>query len=176
MDIKSALEPTGMAALPYNLAYAQVTIDKCLHWFDGDKDVGEVLYYQLIRDDWRPYLKQEEIRPREAGELWKNESGEWAHTDERFDYGPMKRKLFFIRRDSMSKVEDIKIVIHNQNGWQRIYPPVEDKETVVIEGVEFKNSDEGIVLWEASFPLNISSDILFNKPSMTMKLSWDKEK
>ena len=59
-------------------------------------------------------------------------------------------------------------MIHNQNGWKRLYPPVCEGEEIVIEGVKWGRRDGWSVPFEGIEGISFSG--FLNKPPMIMKL------
>lgn len=133
--------------------------------------------------------KVKEIRPENAGELWRHEDGsigiiikqsESSPLGIAFDNGTQKH-LSDTNLASGKNKPYREYLIHNKNGWERLYPPVEDDsvETIEIEGVEWENCKiEGQEL-HAMVPLwrNMNPWIgknLINKPPMKMILEIPK--
>ena len=115
-----------------------------------------------------------EIRPENAGELWEYSINGYPHFIANID-----NKLCLMWKDGTHvKVEDSNNpVIHNKNGWIRLFPPVEDDsiERIETEGISFdlKGYDRRVFIKEWDKIKNI--DILGRLP-MKMILEIPKGK
>jgi hypothetical protein len=91
-----------------------------LRWFDQDGNPRcEITYFDIINHtDWLPYHPVEQIVPKEAGELWALNKYVYHHTVSN-GYGKITMVCY-------SNSKDTSEVIHNQNGWTRIHPPVKE--------------------------------------------------
>lgn len=112
-----------------NDVYAAVRKDGVLCWYDKDgTERVPVALHVAFRQDWQPYPEVKEIRPEKAGELWRY-TGQFPTNylmiSGRAGYRlvPDQQKLSFIdcalRKD----------IAHGKNGWTRIWPIVEEKES-----------------------------------------------
>lgn len=123
-----------------------------------------------------------EIRPSEAGELWifTDEGGSVPFfTTEAGPVFPVNNHLVIRNRSGLAmeiKTLGLGEIIHNQNGWKRLHPPVNDGEVIVIEGVygwqqvgETTHSTEHKVSIPKSYD-PIAGLLEINKP-MTMTLT-----
>jgi hypothetical protein len=106
-----------------------------------------VMGYELniehtLADDWKPFHKKaEEIRPECMGEIWQytdkcGEGQEMIVT--LFKWRPEGGKLriqYVDHTDAMIFGTLIwhKEIIHNKNGWERLFPKVEDESVVIVE-------------------------------------------
>jgi hypothetical protein len=111
-----------------------------------------------------------------AGELWRQGDGDedhnYYHTFE--DDGVIK-----FRGEHIHDVSDWPRMIHNKNGWTRLYPPVEDEsiERIEIEAGNWKHlkCEDG----HCSYSVDLSDmqeKSLMGKPLMKMILEIPKEK
>lgn len=170
MNIRNALKDTGKAD-GGSTRYA-MWHDDVLCWFEkcGDRYVAPLSHSAILGDSYEPYLLQKEIIPTEAGELWEHNS-ELFFT---FIDGGGRLRLQSTDATNYS-MEYIDSYVSEKN-WTRIHPPVEEeREKIVIEGVDWFKDEDGVVI-----PCQ-ESDIfdwksLLNKPPMNMTLTWDKEK
>ena len=134
MNIKDALKETGRVK--------KGKTNECSSWQAGFSWYAErqgydlvwvnkvgkveckVSYLDIIKDSWIPYHPVEQIVPKNAGELWKYNGVEYmtmvksVHVEEKLF---MKSKY-----DCFCAIEGSIEVIHNQNGWTRIHPPVKE--------------------------------------------------
>ena len=193
MKLQEALKETGKASR------------KGLDWFIEECENGEhnyraisstsggvagydMLIHHALADDWQPYHEVKEIRPEKAGELWKDEDGKrWATR-------PSGTKGE-ISIDSLStcgtewRKYDVNIwhgnIIHNKNGWTRLFPKVEDDS---VKRIEFENVDWNLSdCWQTK-PMPFVSynggssdwggirDAVVNQPKMKMILEIPKDK
>lgn len=182
MDIQEALKETEQTETKAQRSwYVKKNEEDQYFWYikDTDEVVRELRVSEALGYIWQPYHDKKEIRPEKVGEHWANEHGKHL-----FAY-KMKYHVHWI--DESGEVIDIKLhkdIIHCQNGWTRIYPPVEDEN---IERIEFEN-----VIWgksetwpHKSIPKLIKgpghtnwgeiSDATTSKPPGKMTLEWPKE-
>ena len=141
MDIKKALEPTGKAYRESDPVF-HVALDDSgalmIYKNEGNKLIGPEMLSYVLGNDYLPYHDKKEIRPEKAGELW--------------EFG---RNLFFIIQQNQtlflmsafgtrSECSTRTDIIHNQDGWKRLRPVVEEEdiERVVIEGVKEMNDPQ----------------------------------
>ncbi len=134
MNIQDALKPTGKATAISGNWYAALNKDGVLFYYPEDSESGidkGPVTLQSIQDlTWRPYYDKSVIRPEKGGEHWINEHGKHL-----FSYR-MSLPIHWI--DESGEVIDINLhnsIIHNQSGWTRLYPPVEDDN---VERIEIK--------------------------------------
>ena len=150
MDILYALKMTGKATTETETAgFVSVGEDGILYWFNRltGKKMLAVKLEVIGRNDWLPYHPKEEIRPKEAGELWKNKYGQFFAIGEdamglyvcwldKPHPGPQERELD----------RDTACMLHGKNGWERVFPVVEDAEgthrdsdtkTIIIKDVKW---------------------------------------
>jgi hypothetical protein len=128
MDIISALKETGKACINGRLAYDDGF--GILRWADEDT---LVTLKDIMRGDWQPYPDKKEIRAEKAGELWALR-GVYHHTigDSKNGYDVIK----MVFKDGSFIAEHGPY--HNQNGWKRIHPPVEDES---VERIDLSDLD-----------------------------------
>lgn len=97
--------------------------------------------------------KEEAIIPKESGELWQLDDGEEIMNYFLFRSQSIEKQLTFKSASGFCNgKEPSDKIIHNQNGWTRLHPPVEDEkvERIVIEGVEwFEDDGTGVVFPDA---------------------------
>jgi hypothetical protein len=145
MEIKKALEETGKAYVLGGRYYAKENAKEVLEWrsIHDDSFGGTVSLRDIFELRWQPYPIEKEIRPEKAGELWRNGRGHFYHTVN--DIHAEKEIVRMIGRHDRGVPSTE--TIHNQNGWQRIHPPVEDDsiERIVVEGVTWKTQSDGWV-------------------------------
>ena len=133
----------------------------------GVKDNG-ISFCPYCGGKIKEHHPKEEIRPSEAGELWENEDFFClTYKDRNSDITVREQDgdFFMVRSIVGDKV------IHGQNGWTRLCPPVNDGEVIVIEGVTWERRDGWCV------PLGVDGvevDMI-NKPPMTMTLTIPRE-
>lgn len=176
MNIQDALKETGKAEKGYSDAiYVKESEEGVLYWF-GKKSGAEmngVSFRNIMADDWQPYHPKEEIRPSEAGELWQYNGVEYVTMTESVS---ISDKLFMKSKyDHYCKIEGSIEIIHNQNGWKRLHPPVNDEEVIVSEEVTW-HSEDGWVFPRRKTGTVFGFSQLLNKPPMTMTLTIPKEK
>ena len=117
MDIRYALKMTGKATTATETTgFVSVGEDGILYWFNrltGMKMLA-VKLEGIGRNDWISYHPKEEIKPKEAGELWKqgdsDEDHNYYHTFES-ESGELK----FRARDIFD-IKDWPGMIHGKNG------------------------------------------------------------
>ena len=139
MNIQDALKETGKARKIVDTDnYAKLDTTDRLYWHGIDDDCknSPVQMVSILADNWQPYHPVEQIVPREAGELWESDAGLLCFIVE--NGGGLKARS---QSDTLWEKEGgtFSRLIHNQNGWTRIHPPVkEDVEDIVTEGVEWE--------------------------------------
>ena len=124
MNIQDALKETGKGQGNLKDMYVELNDDEVLCWYDISGNCVEepVSLSIILDDDWQPYCPVEEIRPEKAGELWEHNNIKFmtmvpsVHKDSK-----MYLKSKFDVKHFMDNV------IHNQNGWTRLYPPVKEQ-------------------------------------------------
>lgn len=173
MFAQEALRETGKATQE-DLYFNYVATDKdgVLHYY-GIKDNSKGMPLSLtaiMKYDFKPYHPKEEIRPKEAGELWRHDDGNYAHTSKGED-------CVWLYADNCPPIRLPAIfmnIIHNQNGWKRIHPHVPDDnmEEIVIEGVRWYEDGDGDLMPSGKI---LIPRIFQNKPPMTMTLRYKKE-
>lgn len=135
MNIKKALEETGMARLPGShgyKTYAQEGGGDQLRWW-CDEGVGAgchdvVSYKEIIREDWEPYIVVKEIVPEKAGELWEDNNGElyFIVREHSLNYFQTIDGLQRYTLNTDGTWDRFKNIVHNKDGWTRVYPPAEE--------------------------------------------------
>ena len=141
MKIEEALEATGKASDHRDkVMYAELDEKGVLCWYDIETHelINPVGLDSINGSGWQLYHEVKEIRPEEVGELWKKSS-------DRFVYlvGKEEGRLVGIPSETILFTFDIerhgKSMIHEKNGWQRLFPPVEDDsiERIEIERMTF---------------------------------------
>jgi hypothetical protein len=146
-----------------------------LCWFGKSNDLKRcALTHEEIFEDYEPYHPVGQIAPEEVGELWTSPNGTFWHTEED-EEGDLILVGIGIG-DGTPKSNKISEYDGNFQHWTRVSPsPVkEDVEEIVIEGVRWYEDGDGDMMPSAekqSLPRDLP-----NKPKMTMKLSWPKEK
>lgn len=139
----------GQLYLPDNKEWYCLIVDGRPCWYEASTDYlqREVSGKEAIREDWEIYQKETEIRPEKTGELWSHEDGSIGMITERYESSPLgiafdnetQKRLSDINLASGKNKTYREYIIHNKNGWTRLYPPVEDDsvERIEIEGVSF---------------------------------------
>ena len=126
MRIDEALQKTGKAdATVLNSYYVKVSDAGNLVWYckKTNEAYNLVRFEVMIELNWQPYYSESQIRPEKAGELWRyEESGEMVFT---FLNLPTSSLLLQWEDGDIEDVEQ-RDVIHNQNGWTRLYPAVDE--------------------------------------------------
>ncbi len=130
MNIQDALKETGKAIW-------QNKPTEYVAWKDGDifaysigdnEETDRLKFNELLIGDWRPYQPKEEIMPSEAGELWEHKGGSfpWAI------YQRMDERLgaIYCGNKQTEPPFCMSELAHNQNGWKRLHPPVNDGEVI----------------------------------------------
>lgn len=174
MKIQNAMKETGKAVhRDSEDCYIQLDNDGRPEWVHSESCEDDLVTVpqlsHILDSNWQPYLPKEEIRPKEAGELW-----EWED------------RLVFICETRSDKRLEIKwfhggtnamvdTMIHNQNGWKRLHPPVPEENEIVIEGVRWYQDGDGDGDMMPSCENYLFLESLASKPPMTMKLTWPKE-
>ena len=178
MYIQDALNKTGIVTPDYinskKESYAKL-FDGILYWYSVKRDEYylPVTLQGINNINWQPYHPKEEIRPSEAGELWKYNNVKYMTMVKSVS---IAENLFMKSKyDCFCAIAGSIEVIHNQNGWERLHPPVNDEEvneTLVFKDVEWSRyRDECIApMLATGLP-----DSLINKPRMTMTLTIPKE-
>lgn len=190
MNIQDALKDTGKAKLGKSNGWAShqegytwhaERDGKFLRWFDEEGNPRcEISYFDIINIGWEPHYEKEVIRPEKAGEVWEDSCGNlWLTSN------PSEKGLRFMSATGDNSWFDFpslrwhKDVVHNQNGWTRPYPPVEDEkvERIVIEGVEwFGVHNKTYPEYYEERKDGFKFESLQNKPPMTMILEIPKER
>jgi hypothetical protein len=149
MLIQEALKENGKAWFKEGRDLYARKDGSYVHWYDSlnDNCLGEITLDNLTSDQWQPYHEVKEIRPEKAGELWgfENEMTSDNYITVWVKGGGEIRLI----RDTFTHIVPEK-VIHNKNGWTRLYPPVEDDS---VERIEFEDTAflEGIVAGSSVF-------------------------
>jgi hypothetical protein len=127
MDIQDALRPTGKANMEGwdTDRYVEIKEGQFINT-DGHKFANAC----ILSADWQPYHEVKEIRPERAGELWKHERGLHGHT-----FKHPSGDIYFNDDNETTLATKAKAVIHNKNGWTRLFPLPEDDS---IERIEIK--------------------------------------
>jgi len=141
MNIIEALKETGMARWRRDTsAYIKPVFRngaEYLVWHDSETDIeqGDLSWQAHFDETYVPYHKEPEIRPKEAGEVWKNKRDKFIYMTK---MGERYEGLLMIpsEKDLFSS-NPAKEVIHGQNGWERLFSPVQDND---IERVSIKLS------------------------------------
>lgn len=144
MKIKEALKGNGKA------------IRKGLDWFIEECQNGEYCYriadlstggvlgyeisiHHILADDWQPYHEVKEIRPENAGELWKFNQYSWFTY---FDKNEQNEEVLMgicndgdiSQIDKNDKVYKSINPIHGKDGWKRLFPKPEDDSNEIDQG------------------------------------------
>jgi hypothetical protein len=143
MDIIEALKETGMVSILAGCEdYAFINEDGVLCW--DNKGSPEPVPLDLIPLKWRPYRKEPQIVPKEAGEVWVNDIGiKWficfACSDQSKGLVALSEQQVFWNIDQLN-------MVHGKNGWTRLFPKVEDPniERVELDNVTWIKTSRGI--------------------------------
>jgi hypothetical protein len=140
VDIKKALKKTGKAVRTKKPDYyAQMNDEGQLLWHDilYPDDTYFVQVSAILADNWVSYPIEKEIRPEKAGELWE-------HREEKISFFIFKKNPNTVDKNIMDETgitddfENLSSeVIHNKNGWKRLFPVVEEED---IERIEVRHS------------------------------------
>ena len=124
MNIQEAMKGTGKARIQYGYVMLNNSV---LVWYYNvhNKQQGAVSLEDILRDDWQSYHPIEEIRPKEAGELW-------LLGDNGYHMTTNRQNASFV--NVYGVYVGLSGVIHNQNGWTRLCPEVPNENKIVIEG------------------------------------------
>lgn len=145
MNIQDALKETGRAQCEQYTRYYAQWDGSCLQFYSKDRSVyqGLLAHDRILKDDWQPYPIKKEIRPENAGELWRNAMGVKF-----FSFFDNDKEVCLCMIDQsgdrfISGLGELEHFTHNQNGWARLYPPVEDEniERIIIEPYIISNVD-----------------------------------
>ena len=151
MNIQEALKPTGKVYVLGGTNYAEVNNSNELVWYSMGTKEREctVSFYCIIGSVWLPYHEIKEIRPEKEEETWLDENTGLCYLT--FYNGTNEIGL----RRGMDGSTDVsnEFVIHNRNGWTRLYPKVEDDsiERIEIEGVEIESCYNDIIIKTSVF-------------------------
>lgn len=137
MKIRDALKETGKAELGGEAYAAKGSDENILYYYNKktNKQMHPVGYKIILNNDWQPYHEVKEIRPENAGELWKHEDGYYAHTEK--SHGV----LHFVYFGLTKRIEDVDIT-----NWTRCFPEVEED---VVE--EILKDGRGDIIEEGDF-------------------------
>lgn len=141
MNIQDALKSTGRAVLILDGEKVEYVkwFNDTLWWVNirsGACD-REVRHLDILEGDWEPYHEVEEIRPEKVGELWQRD-GEINHRCVTYEGIVGLNVIWWGGTANTNRVD--KDMIHNKNGWKRVWPNVEDEnvERIEIEGVKWE--------------------------------------
>ena len=191
MKIEEALKETGKAVRTVHAdnyaAIKSFSLSKVkplggdrLYWYDiktGEENSPAQLS-AILAGDWQSYHEEKAIRPEKAGELWRNkeiENDQYYHTENHTSSGA---GLILVGYGAKGfKEADNGRVLHNKDGWERVFPKVEDDsvERIEIEGVKWvfsKKAGYQIPQWPISGPDSLYP--LLDKPPMKMILEIPK--
>ena len=142
------------------------TLSPC--WYDAKTDhlARDVTGKEALRTDWIVYHPKEEIRPKEAGELW-----EFKNNMVQDNYLTIFAKggsAIWLIKDTYTHIVSEKVT-HGGNGWTRLHPPVPDDsvEEIVIDGAYLAN-----VITESPFSRTIGgwNSFLYNLSEHGLKI------
>jgi hypothetical protein len=155
MLIQEALKETGLATVggaenSWHIHWN--SLDSCFYrtYENGKIERYKMGMKALSRDDWQPYHEAEEIRPEKAGELWRAQSGCYWFTYENERRGTLEfipsttgNATLVINPMSIGSMDGPPLeIIHNKNGWERLFPKPEDNS---VERIEIED-----VLWNTT--------------------------
>ena len=150
---------------------------------DGTVESMSMDIGHFFKDDWQPYPTKKEIRPERVGELWQFENTIFM-IQEQVGKQFVAICSYRIRYKDMPP-DEMREMIHNQNGWQLIYSP--DKEAmkelegdkVVMGEVTLFDGIQNYLVCDCKKMDFIIKNLLFkeaeNEPHVTMTLAWTKE-
>lgn len=169
MKIQDALKDTGKAKREkWGVGEFVYLSGMYFHQANGEPFCRE----DIAGCGWFPYHDKSVIRPEKAGELWKHEDGAMLFIRNRITSDELYISNLAGYDNGFEALNPK--VIHNQNGWTRLFPEVPDESVERIE-VEHIIKDEG-----AFFLRTIYDEIIMwndpDKPSMKMTLEWEKGK
>ena len=140
MNIEEVLNETGKAQNESNLCNGETGYiawhGDVLYWFDRKSGIRRhQVTHKEIFDSYQPYHEEKEIRPENAGELWKNNVNiNWF-----IRWVGSSRCKGFQAVSEQGVCCDVKglDMVHGK-GWTRLFPPIEeDVERIEIEGITF---------------------------------------
>lgn len=132
MNIQDALTPTGKAVDEHTQSHYVAEDDNgVLHWYlkASDKRCHTVILESILMYGWLPYPEEKEIRPEKAGELWQSQDGSLGITHNNSINNSLEtsQEAVYITFTNGSKQKlNQYAMIHNKNGWTRLYPEVKD--------------------------------------------------
>ena len=138
MKIEEALKETGKAFLEdFESSYVEINEEGYLAWYNmkNQRELDKVEFECIVDNCWQSYHEVKEIRPEKAGELWNRDNVGIC-----FVINNPGCTVDVVWPDG--DTDTIRPMIHNKNGWARLFPKVEDDsvERIEIEGVKFDNS------------------------------------
>lgn len=127
MNIQKALEETGKAIqpdIPKGLYYSLNESGVLWLYSKIGRPIEIVKFGDIFTYNYTPYYEVKEIRPEKAGELWERD-GEFNHRCTTFETD-VGLNVIWWDGDTPNTNRIGKDMIHNKNGWTRLYPPVEE--------------------------------------------------
>ena len=186
MNIQEALKPTGKAIYSGQTdVYVEIRFDNganYLVWVNTEdneidgrvigEEGGRVAYEMHFKDNWQPYHEVKEIRPEKAGELWKKGVDRFVYLIAEEGINKLIAIPSISELLSFNIKEHGRDIIHNKNGWTRLFPPVEDEsvEEMKFEAVTWGKCDCGFNYPMAGRGSFQNNDKLLNQPPMEMIL------
>ncbi len=183
MKIDYALISTGKAHRPTDIrSYVMVDENDVLFWYGTTKNNkgAQVMLSEILGEVWQPYHEVKEIRPEKAGELWEREGLFFVIVRDTSNNNLMIRcceddYLWSINNHSFTPM------IHNKNGWKRLFPEPEDDSVERIEFSEVEWSKDKAILGFIYPSLNVKGNNgglwnLLDRPPMKMILEIPKDK
>jgi hypothetical protein len=136
-DAKRQAGDSGRLCLPDNKKWYCLIVDGRPFWYENSTDCvqREVSGREAILEDWEVCQRAKEIRPKK-GEVWKFKSNAYPHYI--IEEGSVLHFTWVDGSSEMVERSDTPL-IHNKNGWTRLFPKVEDGsvERIEIERVIF---------------------------------------
>ena len=116
--------------------YAALDAVGILRWYsmESDKELAPVPFAETDDLNWQLYHEEKKIRPEKAGELWKSNDGRTCMIFE-----PEYQLKRCWSPDGFIDCYDEKM-IHNKNGWTRLYPPVKEEKLLEMYWVDAERS------------------------------------
>ena len=148
MNIQDALKENRKVTLPiYDDNYYVSEAGANLRlWNSKEKiTIRELYISELLSSDWLPYHEEKEIRPEKPGELW------GRHKEHYLVFFDNDKHVCLCIVDeagdkfTVSEMDNTCEIIHNKNGWKRVFPSVEDEsvERIEIGSNDWTNEYEG---------------------------------
>jgi hypothetical protein len=187
MNIQEALKETGKAHDKDSDDNEYVFVDPygVLRWYDmvNKKECAAAELNEILSSGWNPYHEVKEIRPEKAGELWKRHD-EYSLYYATYEYQHKEGIKAICLNDGMQYSMDKPFfgkMIHNKNGWTRLYPPIEDDsieriETLIHHGCIKSGNGSNVIDIHLILPNKDDKIKFLNKPHIRAIFEIPKDK